>query len=54
VWRGFFYHGVTPAYLAIAEFTTHNVALVVPEQGIDTSGANFGSAASDEHSLCCG
>jgi DNA invertase Pin-like site-specific DNA recombinase len=24
----------------IAEFTSHNVALVVPEQGIDTSAAN--------------
>ena len=34
--------GRSLAHLAamIAEFTAHNVALVVPEQGIDTSAAN--------------
>ena len=29
----------------IAEFTAHNVALVVPDQGIDTSGANSAAPA---------
>src|SRR4029077_18914076 len=35
----------------IAEFTAHNVALVVPEQGIDTSGAN--SAARLQMNILC-
>ena len=35
----------------IAEFTAHNVALVVPEQGIDTSAAN--SAARLQVNVLC-
>jgi DNA invertase Pin-like site-specific DNA recombinase len=45
--------GRSLAHLAamIAEFTAHNVALVVPEQGIDTSGAN--SAARLQMNILC-
>ena len=45
--------GRSLAHLAamIAEFTSHNVALVVPEQGIDTSGAN--SAARLQMNILC-
>jgi hypothetical protein len=41
---------VWPAW---AEFTAHNVALVVPEQGIATIRRELGRKASDEHSLRC-
>jgi DNA invertase Pin-like site-specific DNA recombinase len=45
--------GRSLAHLAamIAEFTAHHVALVVPEQGIDTSGAN--SAARLQMNILC-
>ena len=45
--------GRSLAHLAamIAEFTAHNVALVVPEQGIDTSAAN--SAARLQVNVLC-